>query len=134
MKLTTKQDLFVKAYIENGGNGTQAAIAAGYEEKSCREIASENLTKPAIKLALDNHRDNIARQHNVTAASLIEKLNRAYDMALELETVGPAVSAVSVMAKITGLDKQIIEHQGKIEHTMIEVEFITDNQIKDISE
>lgn len=44
-KLTAKQRRFVDAY---DGNGTQAAIAAGYSPKTARAIAKENLTKPHI--------------------------------------------------------------------------------------
>lgn len=54
-KLTIKQDAFVKAYLLNGGNATQAAISAGYSEKTAQEIASENLTKPIIKKAIIEH-------------------------------------------------------------------------------
>jgi phage terminase small subunit len=33
-------------------NGTQAAIRSGYSEHTARSIANENLTKPAIQLAI----------------------------------------------------------------------------------
>ena len=42
-QLTLKQLAFVKAYLANRGNGTQAAIEAGYSKKSAHAIASENL-------------------------------------------------------------------------------------------
>lgn len=48
VKLTEKQKRFADYYIETG-NGTEAAIRAGYSEKTAKEIASENLTKPNIK-------------------------------------------------------------------------------------
>lgn len=48
-KLTPKQKAFADAWIENGGNGTQAAKTAGYSEKTCNQIASENLYKPYIR-------------------------------------------------------------------------------------
>ena len=53
-KLKGKQDAFVKAYILNP-NATQAAIAAGYSEKTARFIGSENLTKPNIIAAIKIH-------------------------------------------------------------------------------
>ncbi len=46
-KLTKRQKLFADYYIECG-NGTEAARRAGYSEDSCRQIATENLTKPSI--------------------------------------------------------------------------------------
>ena len=55
-RLTIKQRRFVDAYIRNGGNGTGAVFDAGYEtdsERSAQVIASQNLKKPVIMLALE---------------------------------------------------------------------------------
>lgn len=52
IKLTTKQRLFVEAYFANDFNATQAAIQAGYSERSARAIAAENMAKPAISRAI----------------------------------------------------------------------------------
>jgi phage terminase small subunit len=53
-KLTTKQKRFIEAY---NGNGTQAAIKAGYSINAARSIARENLTKPHIKDAINKRED-----------------------------------------------------------------------------
>lgn len=47
-KMTAKQQRFCDEYLTDL-NATQAAIRAGYSEKSARVIANENLTKPYIK-------------------------------------------------------------------------------------
>ncbi|RKD22444.1 phage terminase small subunit [Caminicella sporogenes DSM 14501] len=52
MKLTEKQKRFCDYYIETG-NATEAAIRAGYSEKTARFIGAENLTKPNIKTYID---------------------------------------------------------------------------------
>ena len=54
-KLTPKQNAFVKAYLLNGGNATQAAIDAGYKEDNAAVIGCENLIKPNIKSAIKKH-------------------------------------------------------------------------------
>lgn len=54
-KLTKRQDAFVKAYLLNGGNATKAAISAGYSEKTAAEMGHENLRKPQIKKAIEEH-------------------------------------------------------------------------------
>jgi phage terminase small subunit len=49
--LSLKQQLFIEAYLgEAKGNATEAARRAGYSgsEDTLRQVASENLTKPAI--------------------------------------------------------------------------------------
>ena len=48
-KLSKKQALFAVEYVRLKGNGTQAAIAAGYSEKTAATIAKENIRKPHIK-------------------------------------------------------------------------------------
>lgn len=47
MALTPRQAMFVQEYLVSF-NATQAAIGAGYSEKTARAIGSENLKKPAI--------------------------------------------------------------------------------------
>jgi phage terminase small subunit len=47
MALTARQAMFVQEYLISL-NATQAAIRAGYSEKTARAIGSENLKKPAI--------------------------------------------------------------------------------------
>ena len=50
--LTPKQKLFVAHYLACH-NGTEAAIKAGYSEKTAAVIASQNLTKLNIRTAID---------------------------------------------------------------------------------
>ena len=54
-KLTKKQDAFVKAYLLNGGNATQAAIDAGYKPDNAAVVGCENLSKLNIKKAIEKH-------------------------------------------------------------------------------
>lgn len=53
-KFTKKQELFVKNYLVNGFNATQAARDAGYKGSydTIRKVGSENLTKPHIQTAI----------------------------------------------------------------------------------
>lgn len=50
-KLTAKQTAFVDEYLVDL-NATQAAIRAGYSQKTAKAIGTENLSKPAIALAI----------------------------------------------------------------------------------
>ena len=52
LKLTIKQKAFADYYIELG-NATEAAIKAGYNPKTARQIGSMNLTKVDIKSYID---------------------------------------------------------------------------------
>lgn len=55
-KLTPKQRKFAKEY-QKDLNATQAAKRAGYSAHSAREIAAENLSKPAIRELIDKDID-----------------------------------------------------------------------------
>lgn len=49
--LTPKQERFVAEYLVDL-NATQAAIRAGYSEKTAQQVGSENLSKPVIAEAI----------------------------------------------------------------------------------
>ncbi len=51
MSLTQKQEAFVAEYLVDL-NATQAAIRAGYSEKTAQMIGSENLAKPMVAAAV----------------------------------------------------------------------------------
>ena len=53
--MTLKQKLFIKNFVNNGGNGTQAALAAydTADPSVAKVIGSENLTKPNIREAIE---------------------------------------------------------------------------------
>lgn len=56
IKLTDKQKRFVDPFVNNGGNGVETVVAAGYNcknDNSARVLASENLKKPNIILAIE---------------------------------------------------------------------------------
>lgn len=70
-KLTLKQSAFIKEYLLNGGNATQAAIKAGYSKKTAQAIGAENLTKPVIQKAIKIHQQ---QAHNEFIWSKTKKL------------------------------------------------------------
>ena len=55
-KLTPKQKRFCEEYLKSG-NATEAAKKAGYKETSCRVLAAENLSKPAISAYIKRRLD-----------------------------------------------------------------------------
>ena len=61
LKLTAKQERFVEEYVKDN-NATQAAIRAGYKEKTARVIAAQNLSKLNIQNAIAKQREKISKQ------------------------------------------------------------------------
>lgn len=133
MGLTTKQELFVSAYCSNGFNATQAAIEAGYSADSAREIGSENLTKPDIAEAVDRYKLSIKKRHGITIESLLRELEEAREAALSAETPqsSAAIAATMGKAKLTGLDKHIVEVSGP-EGSAIQIQELSRKDFKEL--
>lgn len=72
-KLTPKQKAFADEYLKSG-NATQAAIKAGYSDKSARFVGAENLTKPNIKAYIDAKMAEIESHKIADAKEVLEFL------------------------------------------------------------
>ncbi|GAA59367.1 hypothetical protein P20652_1228 [Pseudoalteromonas sp. BSi20652] len=64
----------------NGGNATQAAIKAGYSEKTSQAIGAENLTKPVIQNAIKVHQQEQHSQFIWEKAKKLEALQSIINM------------------------------------------------------
>ena len=71
MKLTPKQRAFVDYYIQCG-NATEAAKKAGYNEKSARQIGTENLSKPVISSYIQERMKQIESSRIATAEEILK--------------------------------------------------------------
>lgn len=72
-KLTLKQQRFVDEYIISG-NATQAAIKAGYSNKTAKQMGTENLAKPIIKAELDRRNAEIQSAKTMDMQEVMERL------------------------------------------------------------
>lgn len=70
-ELTLKQKKFCYEYISTNGNGTQAAIRAGYSKDTAKEMAYENLAKPHINNFIKELESKILNKLEVTAEMVI---------------------------------------------------------------
>ena len=72
-KLTPKQERFFAEYLIDL-NATQAAIRAGYSEKTARQVGAENLSKPDVAAAIARRREKIAAKLEVTQERIVAEL------------------------------------------------------------
>ncbi len=87
MPLEPRQERFVQEYLIDL-NATQAAIRAGYSEKTARFIGHENLTKPNIQAAISQAQKDRAERVGISAdRALREAWNVATADARELVQV-----------------------------------------------
>ncbi|QPW26486.1 terminase small subunit [Edwardsiella ictaluri] len=78
-QLTPKQELFCREYLKDL-NATQAAIRAGYSEKTARSVGCENLTKPDISDRISELKADRNEQVSIDAAYVLRRLTEIDQM------------------------------------------------------
>ena len=99
-KLTVKQDAFVKEYLLNGGNATQAAIKAGYSKKTANEIGAENLAKPSIKAAIQAHQQKQDEHFAWSKSKKLKVLEKIMSVAIQED---PDKGMINMAAAISAI-------------------------------
>ena len=99
-KLTGKQDAFVKAYLLNGGNATQAAIDAGYKADNAAVIGCENLIKPNIKSAIEKHQQEANKVFIWSKEKKLLLLEKIANCATEIDPDKGMVNMQSAIAAL----------------------------------
>jgi hypothetical protein len=111
-KLTPQQELFIQEYLVDF-NGTQAAIRAGYSEKTARQQASRLLTNVAIGTAIEAGRKQALELVGLTAERILTEV-AAVAFAEVGEPIRPSdkLRALEMAGKHFGLFKDRVEHSG----------------------
>tara|TARA_R110000822_G_scaffold160612_1_gene300791 strand:- start:219 stop:602 length:384 start_codon:yes stop_codon:yes gene_type:complete len=112
-KLTPKQLKFTREYAKDG-NGTQAAIRAGYAPNSADVAASRLLVNVKIGKAVEKFHEKHRLKTEVTIESLAAELEHDRERARELDQTATAVAATVQIAKLYGLDinRNVNENNG----------------------
>ena len=69
-----RYEAFAEAWVHNGRNGTQAAIAAGYSPKTAHAQASRLLTIVKVQEAIERQQARISRRYEVTKRTVIAEM------------------------------------------------------------
>ncbi len=85
-KLTDRQERFCREYIIDY-NATDAAIRAGYSEKTARSIGSENLTKPDILARVRELQTEQAERLCINADWVVMQLVEVYNRCMQHKPV-----------------------------------------------
>ncbi len=110
MALTAKQQRFVEEYLVDL-NATQAAIRAGYSERTAGSVGNENLKKPEIQKAITGRMNRLADESDLTVKRIWEGLLKEAEYYEDGSSHSARVSAWAHLAKYKGMfiDKQEIE-------------------------
>jgi len=85
-KLTAKQKTFCEEYLIDL-NATQAAIRAGYSEKTAKQIATENLSKPVLAEYIAELQAKRSAETKIDAAWVLLSAKKVYDRCMQEEAV-----------------------------------------------
>lgn len=110
--LTPKQENFCQKYLElgNASEAYRQSYSAGKSKpETVARTAKALLDNPKIAARLDELKAKIEKRHAITVDALVDKLGKLYDAALTEAQIGAGVSAVMGIARLSGLDKQVVE-------------------------
>lgn len=101
--MTVKQKRFIEEYLIDL-NGTQAAIRAGYSKKTAHAIATENLSKPIIKAAIEEHLKKLDSQKTAELKEIMEYLTsvlrgKSTSEVVVVEGIGEGCSEAKIVKK-----------------------------------
>lgn len=121
--VTEQEEKFSRAFVETGNASEAYRQSYKSDKMSVNALgveASRMLDRPRVALRISQLREKHAKRHNVTVDSLVAELEEIKKIALSAETPqsSAAVAAVMGKAKLTGLDKQLIEMSGSLSVTL----------------
>lgn len=108
--LTPQQLSFVAEYVTNGGNATQAAIAAGYSPTSARHHASRLLKRRNIAQQIASRQGKLAVREDFTIADWRRRVLDDWDSARAAGSWSAAASMQVTMGRHLGA----LEEQGRM--------------------
>lgn len=100
---------FVHAYLANGHNASQAAIAAGYSEKSAYAKGCQMLHRPDVVALLDAERKRLATENKVTVERIAQELAKIA-FGTDRDTI--KMKALELLGKTLGMFVEKVEQKN----------------------
>lgn len=114
MTLTVKQEKFCQAYVETGNASEAYRMAYATDKMKATSINSkayELLNNGEVTVRVAQLQQEHRTKHDITVSDLLKELEEARQKALSAETpqASAAVAATMGKARLTGLDKVVID-------------------------
>lgn len=114
MALTEKQARFVAEYLVDL-NATQAAIRAGYSERTAEVIGYENLRKPQISAAIEQAIQDRQRRTEITQDRVLQELARiAFANGTDFARIVSSPTVTTVVDE-EGYTQQVLQPVRRVE-------------------
>jgi phage terminase small subunit len=101
-KLTDKQRSFIEYYCSNGFNATQAAISAGYSEKTAQEQSSRLLSNVMISDAIQLFMGKATKKALITTEDIVKRLIDEAEYVGEGASHSARIAALKTLTDFTG--------------------------------
>lgn len=113
MALTPKQERFCQEYIVDL-NATQAAIRAGYSEKTAGSQAHDHLKKPEICARIEELKEERARITGIDAQYVLRQAAKIHETCVHDGNMKDALRALEIIGKHTSVQafKDVVRHEG----------------------
>lgn len=76
MTVAERRTAFIEAYLQNGGNATQAALAAGFSKKSAYSTGGKLVRHPQVRALIDARQEELRKKHELTTDSVLNNLRQ----------------------------------------------------------
>ncbi len=102
MALTAKQERFVQEYLKDL-NATQAALRAGYSERTAGSVGHENLKKPEIAAEIEKRQGKIGEDNGITVEWILGEMRDTYKLAKEVGELSAANKSLEMLGRYKGM-------------------------------
>ncbi len=116
--LNNKQQMFVDQYLVDL-NGRQAAIRAGYSERSAEVQASRLMSIVEVQQAIQERMDKRSKEVSITSNKVLERIDRIAKTAEDVGDLQAALRANELLGKHLRLFTEKIEHSGNMTFTIL---------------
>lgn len=121
--MTAKQRAFTVEYMKDK-NATQAAIRAGYSEKTARSIGNELLAKPDIAQKIGELEEAARVKAGITVDTIVERLNSIAQNPNAKDS--DRIRADELLGKYLGMFTERVEMKGQLDTTVSKLDHILD--------
>lgn len=125
--MNKKQMAFAVEYVKDR-NATQAAIRAGYSERSAYSQAHELLKKPEIQEAIKELEDAAAARAAITVDKIVERLNKIAEDPHAKDA--DRIRADELLGKYLGMFTDKVQVNGQLDTGVEKLQSILD-QLKE---
>lgn len=77
MTVAERRTAFVEAYLQNGGNATQAALAAGFSPKTAYVSGHRQLKHDQVRAQIEQRQAELRKKFELTTETLLNNLRQA---------------------------------------------------------